>query len=411
MSLAEVPSVLVLVGLIAYAVLAGADFGAGFWQLFSGSSPHGRRVKDHAHHAMGPVWEANHVWLIFVLVVTWTAYPEAFGSIMSTLAAPLFIAAIGIIMRGTAYALRSGTASAREQRTAETVLGVSSILTPFALGAAIGAIASGRVPLGNAEGDLVDSWLNPTSLATGTIAVATAAYLAAVFLAADAARARDDELVAAYRVRALGSGVVAGAIAIAGLFVIRDDAPDIWDGLTSGAGLACVLASGVAGVATLAFVYRGRFEPARYAGAIAVAAVIAGWGAAQRPYILPGLTVEDAAASDTVIWALLISCAIGAVLLVPSLILLFGLTLRGRFDEHAESGGADADVAQEPLGSAPQAMLVAAGICLVVGGGLMFFFENPWTSVLGWLLLLGFIAIGGIALARAATASGLRDAG
>ena len=140
---------------------------------------------------MGPVWEANHVWLIFVLVVTWTAYPEAFGSIMSTLAAPLFIAAIGIIMRGTAYALRSGAASAREQRPAETVLGVSSILTPFALGAAIGAIASGRVPVGNAAGDLVDSWLNPTSLAIGRDRRRHGRVLAAVYLAADAARAGD----------------------------------------------------------------------------------------------------------------------------------------------------------------------------------------------------------------------------
>jgi cytochrome d ubiquinol oxidase subunit II len=409
MSLAEVPSILIVVGLIAYAVLAGADFGAGFWQLFAGSSPHARRVKDHAHHSMGPVWEANHVWLIFVLVIAWTAYPEAFGSIMSTLYVPLFIAAIGIIMRGTAYALRSGTASAREQRAAETVLGVSSILTPFALGAAIGGIASGRVPVGNAQGDVWDSWLNPTSLVIGVIAVATAAYLAAVYLAADAARARDDELVAAYRVRALGSGVVTGAIAIVGLFVVRDDAPEIWDGLTSGAGLACVLVSIAAGVATLAFVWLGRFEWSRYAGALAVAAILAGWGFAQRPDILPGLTIEEAAASDTVIWTLLISCAIGAILLVPSLILLFGLTLRGRFDEHAE-GGAPEDAELRSLTAAPQRMLLAAGGCLVVGGGLMFFFENPWTSVLGAILLLCFIAIGGIALARVASAGDLRDA-
>jgi cytochrome d ubiquinol oxidase subunit II len=358
---------------------------------------------------MGPVWEANHVWLIFVLVIAWTAYPEAFGSIMSTLYVPLFIAAIGIIMRGTAYALRSGTASAREQRAAETVLGVSSILTPFALGAAIGGIASGRVPVGNAQGDVWDSWLNPTSLVIGVIAVATAAYLAAVYLAADAARARDDELVAAYRVRALGSGVVTGAIAIVGLFVVRDDAPEIWDGLTSGAGLACVLVSIAAGVATLAFVWLGRFEWSRYAGALAVAAILAGWGFAQRPDILPSLTIEDAAASDTDIWALLISCAIGAILLVPSLILLFGLTLRGRFDEHGDAAE-PADAARRSLTSAPQTMLLAAGGCLVLGGGLMFFFDSPWTSVLGAILLLCFIAIGGIAVARVAAASDLRDA-
>jgi cytochrome d ubiquinol oxidase subunit II len=171
-----------------------------------------------------------------------------------------------------------------------------------------------------------------------------------------------------------------------------------------------VLVSIAAGVGTLAFVWLGRFEPSRYAGAVAVAAILAGWGFAQRPDILPGLTIEEAAASDTVIWALLISCAVGAILLVPSLILLFGLTLRGRFDEHAEAGGPD-DAERRALATAPRRMLVAAGGCLVVGGGLMFLFESPWTAVPGAILLLGFIAIGGIALARVATAGGLRDTG
>src|SRR5262249_34888189 len=137
-SLAEVPLILILVGLAAYAVLGGADFGAGFWQLPGGSSDDARAIREHAHHAMGPVWEANHVWLIFVLVVCWTAYPTVFGSIASTLCVALFIAGLGIIMRGTAYALRSGTKTMREQRTVEEVAGVSSILTPFALGAAVG---------------------------------------------------------------------------------------------------------------------------------------------------------------------------------------------------------------------------------------------------------------------------------
>src|SRR6266545_4981599 len=134
MQLADVPLLLMLAGLAAYAVLGGADFGAGFWQLTGGRGERARAIREHAHHSMGPVWEANHVWLIFVLVVCWTAYPEAFGSIMSTLAVPLFIAAIGIILRGTAYALRAGTPTAREQRVIETVFGISSILTPFALG-------------------------------------------------------------------------------------------------------------------------------------------------------------------------------------------------------------------------------------------------------------------------------------
>src|SRR5438105_11741273 len=202
MSLAELPLILMLVGLAAYAVLGGADFGAGFWQLAGGRSEHDRAIREHAHHAMGPVWETNHVWLIFVLVVCWTAYPTAFGSITSTLSVPLFIAGIGIVLRGTTYALRSGTATPREQRLVEVVFAVSSILTPFALGAVIGGIASGRVPVGNAEGDLWSSWLNSTSILVGVLSVATAAYLAAVYLAADASRIGRPDLVRALRGRA-----------------------------------------------------------------------------------------------------------------------------------------------------------------------------------------------------------------
>ena len=141
-----------------------ADFGAGFWQLFAGRGERAERVREHAHRAMGPVWEANHVWLIFMLVILWTAYPRAFGSIASTLGAALFVAAIGIIFRGAAYAFRAGAVSARESAAIDTVFSLSSILTPFARGAAIGAIATDRVPVGNAAGHLFSSWLNPMRL-------------------------------------------------------------------------------------------------------------------------------------------------------------------------------------------------------------------------------------------------------
>src|SRR3954452_5753795 len=207
-SLADVPVVLILVGLVAYAVLGFADFGAGVWHLVGGDSEHGRRSRDHALHAMGPVWEANHVWLIFVLVVAWTAYPAAFGSIASTLAVALFVAAVGIILRGTAYAMRSGAPPDRDtEGVVGFIFGASSVITPFALGAAIGGIADGRVPVGNAAGDLVSSWLNPTSILIGVLAVVTGASLAAVFLCGDAVRAGDDDLARRFRRRAIGCGV------------------------------------------------------------------------------------------------------------------------------------------------------------------------------------------------------------
>src|SRR5437763_6013074 len=246
MSLAELPLILMLVGLAAYAVLGGADFGAGFWQLAGGRSERDRAIREHAHHAMGPVWEANHVWLIFVLVVCWTAYPTAFGSITSTLAAPLFIAGVGIILRGTAYALRSGTASPREDRLVELLFSGASILTPFTLGTVIGGIASGRVPVGNAGGDLVTSWLNPTSIAIGLLAVATSGYMAAVYLAGDAQRRWELVLAGALRARAPAMGRGAGALAVVGIVVLRFDARALFDDLTSGGALAVVIVSAIA---------------------------------------------------------------------------------------------------------------------------------------------------------------------
>src|SRR5262249_35806667 len=157
----------------------------------------------------------------FVLVVFWTAYPEAFGSVMSTLAVPLFIAAVGIIIRGTAYVVGYQTQTRRERSLSERAFGVSSLLTPFALGAGAGGIASGRVPVGNAAGDLVTSWLNATSITIGLLTVAVCAYLAAVYLAADARRAVEPAVEQAFRTRALAAAVVAGALAVVALPVVR----------------------------------------------------------------------------------------------------------------------------------------------------------------------------------------------
>ena len=196
MALTAVPLVFVLVGLTCYIVLAGADFGAAIWQITASQTPEGRRIRDFAHNVMAPVWEANHVWLIFVLTVMWTAYPAAFGSIASTLSVALILAALGIVIRGAAYAVSAGTSGPRQVRELDVVSAVSSIVTPFALGACLGGIASGRVPYGNAEGDLVSSWLNPTSAVIGALAIAISAYLAAVYLCDDAQRRGEHALVA-----------------------------------------------------------------------------------------------------------------------------------------------------------------------------------------------------------------------
>jgi cytochrome d ubiquinol oxidase subunit II len=397
-TLAEAPLVLMLVGLAAYAVLGGADFGAAFWQV-GARGERGAALREHAYRAMGPVWEANHVWLVFVLVVCWTAYPQAFASIFSTLSVPLFIAAIGIILRGTAYAVHAGTAREIERRAIDGVFSISSLLTPFALGTAVGAIASGRVPVGNAAGDPLTSWLNPTSLLVGTLAVATGAYVAAVYLAGDAARAGLDDLAAAFRTRALGAGVVTGAIAFAGLAVVAYDADPVGDELFAWPAVAGIAASAAAGIATIDLVRRWRFEAARYGASAAVAAVVAGWALAQRPELLPGLTVEEAAAGRPVLIATIVGVALGGLILIPSLALLFGLVLHGRFDEQA------ADRSSDRASLAPRrprlSLMTMAAVAGAVGLPLTLVFDGGPFLALGVVGLLTFVALASVALGAA----------
>jgi cytochrome d ubiquinol oxidase subunit II len=404
MHLYELPMIFVLIGLVFYVVLAGADFGAGFWQLFSGRGARGASMREHAHHAMAPVWEANHVWLIFVLTVTWTAYPTAFGSIASTLSVPLFIAAIGIILRGASYALRAGTATAREQRSSDTVFALSSILTPFALGTMIGAIAARRVPVGNAAGNTFSSWTGPISILVGVLAVAACAYLAAVFLAADARRAatRDPSerhLEAAFRARALAAGVLAGAVAIAGIFVLRSDAYALYHRLLHSGALAALIVSILAGAGTLVLVWRRHFEAARYSAALAVAGVVAGWAIAQYPLLLPGLTVRQAAAPHDTLVAVVISVLAGAVILFPSLALLFRLVLRGHLEHGADRLATAPPRAIGLLSASAHGLLARlAGACVLAGFGLLTIAEAGWAHAVGVLALLAFIVCGSFAL-------------
>ncbi|MEO3889480.1 cytochrome d ubiquinol oxidase subunit II [Nonomuraea sp. B5E05] len=391
--MAEIPMVFILAGLAAYTVLAGADFGAGLWTLLAGRGEAGHQaIRHHARHAMGPVWEANHVWLIFVLVVCWTAYPVAFGSITSTLAVPLFAAAVGIILRGASYALRGQLEGAAGERPIEYLFALSSILTPFALGTVAGAIASGRVPVGNAAGDLVTSWLNPTSLLIGGLAVAAGGYLAAVYLAADARRFGSRRLEHDFRARALVSGGCAGAFALAGLIVASYDAPLLFAGLTSDGGAVMVAVSGVAGIATLLLVWRERFGLARASATVAVAAIVAGWAMAQRPRFLPGLTVEQAAAGPSTLLAVVVAVAGGAIVLVPSLVLLFRLFLRGTLDPSAatDTGTPSPPVAARRAGRRRLEGFALA--TLLIGAGVTLLAEPGWLFALGVICLFACAA-------------------
>ena len=399
-----VPLLFVLAGLVLYVVLAGADFGAALWQITAPPTDEGRRLRTLAHDAMGPVWEANHVWLIFVLTVTWTAYPAAFGSLASTLGIALSVAAFGIIVRGAAYATSSGTADPRELRRIDALSAISSVLAPFALGACIGALASGRVPYGNARGDLWLSWLNPTSITIGVLAVVVSAYLAAVYLCADAVRRGQEDLVPAFRRRALGAGAVAGVLAVAGLVVLHEDAHPLYHRLVAGPGLPALIVSVLAGLGTGALVARGRFEPARVTAALAVAAIVAGWALAQQPRFLPGLTVKQAAAPHDVLVAVTVAVVAGGVVLFPSLALLLRLTLGGALGHGGETADAPASPASPgalPFPLAPGTAGRVAVAFLVAGVGLLTVAEAGWAHALGVVALLGFVVAGFLAVAPA----------
>jgi cytochrome d ubiquinol oxidase subunit II len=276
--------------------------------------------------------EANHVWLIFAVVLLWTCFPSVFAAVSSTLYIPLTLAALGIIGRGAGFAFRKVSTTIGRQRLFGAVFAFSSVATPFFLGAVVGGIASGRVPPGIAAGDLLTSWWNPTSIAAGLLAVGTGAYLAAVFLTRDGQRT-SPELLPALRYRALAAGLVVGALAAAGLVVVALDAPDLAEQLSQWPAAALVGLSVVAGLASLVLLYLHHYLAVRITAGLAAAAIIWGWGAAGYPELLPGVTVGEAAAVPAVLHAMLAVVAIGALILVPSLWWLFAIFQRDQYSK------------------------------------------------------------------------------
>ena len=319
-------------GVVFYAVFGGADFGSGFFDVTAGGSAAGAELRTQIDHSIGPVWEANHVWLIYILVMWWTGFPESFAATMSTLAVPLFLALLGIVLRGAGFAFRKYAATLGQARLFGVVFAGSSLITPFFLGAVVGAIASGRVPA-TGTGDLLDSWITPTSLLGGAIAVGTCAFLAGTFLAADASRAGRSALAETLRRRTLLVGVATGAVVLGTLLPLRADAPTLYDGL-SGRAAVLVVASAAAGIATLVLLWRRRPGVARFTAVAAVVSVVVGWGVAQYPWLLVDeVRIEDGAGASATLAALLVAVGLAVVLVVPALAYLFWLTQTERWTQ------------------------------------------------------------------------------
>jgi cytochrome bd ubiquinol oxidase subunit II len=327
MTRADVAAAILWVGATCYALFGGADFGAGFWDLIAGDAEKGSRPRALIQRSLTPVWEANHVWLIFILVVLWTAFPEAFGAVMSTLYVPLALAALGIVLRGGGFAFRKSVRRLEYRRAMGAVFALSSVLTPFFMGTVVGAVAAGNVPAAG-NGDAFSSWIQPLPLLTGVLFVASGAYLAAVYLVSDAGRAGAPDLERYFARRALAAALVAGAFAVAGLFALYSEARYIFDRLT-GEGLPLAIVSALCGLGVLALLLRGVHRGLRPLAAGAVVAVIWGWGVAQFPYLLPtSLKVTQTAAPSDTLAAVIVVFIAAAVLILPALGLLYWLSQR-----------------------------------------------------------------------------------
>ncbi|MFJ3517742.1 MULTISPECIES: cytochrome d ubiquinol oxidase subunit II [unclassified Streptomyces] len=343
---ADLVAWVMVLALAAYACAGGTDYGAGFWDLTAGGAERGKRPRWLIDHAMAPVWEVNNVWLIFVFIVMWTGFPVMFQAVFGALWLPLALAAIGLVLRGAGFALRKPTRRLAQRRIYGAMFAVSSLLTPFFLGAALGAVASGRVAVGTAAS--AHAWANPTSVLTGLLAIAATAFLGAVFLCSDARRFGAADLVDHFRLRALLAFCAVIVLGLIGLPVTHDDARYVWEGLTAGWGLLLLVLAAICGLVTAVLLLRRSYRWSRYTSVASVALTVGAWGCAQRPYLLPTtLTVADGAGAPQSMHWLAIVTAIAVLLVGPALVLLYRLDTMGELepltDADTQSAGAPGD--------------------------------------------------------------------
>ncbi len=331
MSLAYVILTILWLALIAYAVLGGADFGAGVWDLlYIGNKDVSKRRHEFINHALGPVWEANHVWLIFLIVGLFTAFPSVFSTLSIVLFLPFTLALIGIVMRGAAFIFRVyGT---RNDTYGAVVWGAvfsfASIITPFILGASAAAVASGHIRITSAtvQADMTGvTWFTPFAIVIGLMAVALCGVLSSVYLSVEAKQAQDTGLEQAFRLRAIIAGAATATLGAVGLILSRTEAPLLWQGLLAHA-IPVVIGTMLVGLATAAALFTRRYRVARVLIIIETAGLLGSWGVSQLPYLIPPfVTVDSAANSPAVLQVLLIGTIIGMALLLPSLYYLFSV--------------------------------------------------------------------------------------
>jgi cytochrome d ubiquinol oxidase subunit II len=343
LGLPEIVGGVMMLALNAYVLMGGADFGGGVWDLLA-SGPRRDAQRALIAESIGPIWEANHVWLVIVVVMLFTAFPTIFALLGTVLHIPLTLMLIGIVLRGSAFVFRSyGSRAQLAQRRWGLVFAGASVITPILLGVIVGAIASGAVgrvqpllagpPLGaRFQSVFIAPWLGFFPLAIGVLALALFAFLAAVYLTL---ATRDDALREDFRRRALVAAVAAFVAAGGALLVAHVHAPAVGRGLVeTPLALALQAATAIAAVTTIGALYTRRWQLARIAAAAQVSLVLWGWVLVQYPFIVPPVaTLRDAAAPRVTLELLLTALALGALLLIPSLVYLFRTFAAARGDE------------------------------------------------------------------------------
>jgi cytochrome d ubiquinol oxidase subunit II len=324
--LALLVAISLLISLILYAVTAGADFGGGMWDLLA-RGPRAADQRSAIAKAIGPIWEADHVWLILVVVILFTAFPPAFAAMMTALNIPISLMLIGIVFRGSAFIFRKYDSKADQVHSRwSNLFGASSFFTPLVQGITLGALNTGQIRWedGKVITGFFAGWLTPFAFICGAFALGLCAFLAATYMTVETEGER--ELQNDFRLRALWSGFALAPIALIAFFLARKGAPQIFDGLKQWSGMILIGCASAFAIAALASLWRRNFAVARIAAIGQTTLILAGWSLAQYPYLItPDVTILNSAAPAATLRFLVIALVLGAVSVFPSLVFLFYL--------------------------------------------------------------------------------------
>lgn len=318
MVLADVIAFAMLTALVLYVLLGGADFGGGIWDLLA-TGPRAREQRRAIEAAIAPVWEANHVWLILVIVLLFTCFPLAFSVASIALHVPLTLMLFGIVLRGSAFVFRQYGGKEHDSRWG-MVFAVASLITPFFLGICLGAITAGgiRVEDEMVVSSLYEPWLGAFPVAVGAFTLVLCAYLAAVYLTAE--NAADEGLLRDFRFRAIVTSVAVALMAVL-VASVSNEAPHFRAALLgSWWSVPLQIATALAALVALLALWTHRYELARIAAIAQVAFIVFGWGLAQRPYLIaPDVEIHEAAAPPLTLRLVAWALALGSLVLFPSL--------------------------------------------------------------------------------------------